>query len=243
MENSRKNRFRLESLVAAINSLMAALGGDPQKNAKAVLRRTCELLKCECAVYACIESDSGHVGIRCAHNLPPSAAAAWELAREICRRIICAQDQESVCTFSFPEIGQELAVQTPARFMFKSAIGCPIKLSWGSGAALTVLDSQARAFDEEEQLMVAVSGMLLAVEELRRQREEASRRTNYVNQKLSPMEIKVADLIRQGKVSKEIAKEFNLTVRSVEVHRYHMRKKLGLGKMKTNLQRYLALNA
>jgi len=56
------------------------------------------------------------------------------------------------------------------------------------------------------------------------------------------MEAKVAGLIRQGRVNKEIAQQLNLTVRSIELHRYNIRKKLGLRKVKTNLQRYLELN-
>jgi len=44
---------------------------------------------------------------------------------------------------------------------------------------------------------------------------------------LTPMEAKVAGLILQGRVNKEIAQQLNLTVRSVERHRYNIRKKLG----------------
>jgi DNA-binding CsgD family transcriptional regulator len=56
---------------------------------------------------------------------------------------------------------------------------------------------------------------------------------------LTPNELNVADMIRQGKTSKEIAALMALSIRTVEVYRYHIRKKLGLTKRKINLRTHL----
>ena len=56
---------------------------------------------------------------------------------------------------------------------------------------------------------------------------------------LTPKEIQVADLICQGKTSKEMAEIFNVSARSVEFHRNSLRKKFGLTKKKVNLRTYL----
>ncbi|MBW2062244.1 MAG: PAS domain S-box protein [Deltaproteobacteria bacterium] len=56
---------------------------------------------------------------------------------------------------------------------------------------------------------------------------------------LTPREIQVASLIRDGKSSKEIAQLFNLSVRSVEYYRENVRKKMGLANKKINLRSYL----
>ena len=56
---------------------------------------------------------------------------------------------------------------------------------------------------------------------------------------LSPMEIQIADLIKQGKTSKEIADIFSLSVRTIETHRRNMRKKTGIKNKKTNLRTHL----
>lgn len=56
---------------------------------------------------------------------------------------------------------------------------------------------------------------------------------------LSPTELQVADLIRQGKTSKEIASLFNVSPKAVEFHRTNIRKKLGLVNKKINLRSYL----
>ena len=57
---------------------------------------------------------------------------------------------------------------------------------------------------------------------------------------LTPTEIKVADLIRQDKGSKEIAEHLNLSISTVSNFRHNIRKKLGLNNKKTNLKTYLS---
>jgi len=64
--------------------------------------------------------------------------------------------------------------------------------------------------------------------------------SKFIN--LSPMEIQIANLIKQGKTSKEIADIFNLSVRTIETHRRNMRKKTGINNKKTNLKTYLLSN-
>lgn len=56
----------------------------------------------------------------------------------------------------------------------------------------------------------------------------------------SPNELQVANLIRQGKTSKEVARLLNLSVRTVDSYRDSIRKKLGLKNKKINLRTYLA---
>ena len=56
---------------------------------------------------------------------------------------------------------------------------------------------------------------------------------------LSPAEIRIADLVKQGKTSKEIASLLNVSTNAITVHRYHIRKKLGLLNKKINLRSYL----
>lgn len=56
---------------------------------------------------------------------------------------------------------------------------------------------------------------------------------------LTPQESKIADLIRQGKKTKDIADILNLAPSSISTHRYSIRKKLGLLNSSTNLETYL----
>jgi PAS domain S-box-containing protein len=58
--------------------------------------------------------------------------------------------------------------------------------------------------------------------------------------KLTLLEIRVADLIRAGLTSKEIAETLSISVRTAESHRAGIRRKLGLLGKKTNLTSYLA---
>jgi PAS domain S-box-containing protein len=61
--------------------------------------------------------------------------------------------------------------------------------------------------------------------------------SQYLN--LTPTEIQVANLIREGKSTKEIAEFLNISERAIEFHRNNIRDKLGLKKSKTNLRSYL----
>ncbi len=61
--------------------------------------------------------------------------------------------------------------------------------------------------------------------------------SKYIN--LTPAEIQVANLIRRGETTKEIASLLNSTTRAIEFHRNNVRKKLGLKNKKTNLRTHL----
>ncbi len=58
-------------------------------------------------------------------------------------------------------------------------------------------------------------------------------------QDLAPTEMRIADLIRNGKNSKAIARMLGLSPSSVQWHRKNIREKLGLTNKKVNLQSYL----
>jgi len=61
--------------------------------------------------------------------------------------------------------------------------------------------------------------------------------TKYIN--LTPKEIRVAYLIREGKTTKEIGEMMTVSPRTIETHRKNIRKKLGIEKNKGNLRSHL----
>lgn len=56
---------------------------------------------------------------------------------------------------------------------------------------------------------------------------------------LTPTEIQVANHVKEGRTTKEIIELMHSTKDAIDMHRYHIRKKLGMNKTKVNLRSYL----
>ncbi len=65
------------------------------------------------------------------------------------------------------------------------------------------------------------------------------RRLSLACQALTPAEYQVAELIRQGLTTKEIARRLGVGAATIDSHRHHIRRKLALGGRTVNLRAYL----
>jgi DNA-binding CsgD family transcriptional regulator len=66
-----------------------------------------------------------------------------------------------------------------------------------------------------------------------------TRRLSLKYVSLTPKEITIVNMIRQGLPSKKIATIMNISPRTVDTHRKNIRKKIGLDKKKANLRSHL----
>lgn len=66
-----------------------------------------------------------------------------------------------------------------------------------------------------------------------------SRRLSLGDFKFTPAEMHVANLVKHGKATKEIAELLNLSPETISAHRKRIRKKIGIRNQKTNLRAYL----
>jgi DNA-binding CsgD family transcriptional regulator len=64
-------------------------------------------------------------------------------------------------------------------------------------------------------------------------------KVNEIRMKLTPREMEVCNLVKNGLANKEIAKVLKISVQTVEKHRRMVRKKLGLNRKNVNLHSYL----
>ncbi|MGD8846651.1 MAG: LuxR C-terminal-related transcriptional regulator [Desulfobacteraceae bacterium] len=65
------------------------------------------------------------------------------------------------------------------------------------------------------------------------------RRMSAIHAALTPQEIEIATLIREGLYSQEIADRLNLSITTVNFHRRNLRRKLGLRNTRKNLRAFL----
>ena len=61
--------------------------------------------------------------------------------------------------------------------------------------------------------------------------------SNYLG--ITPKEIQIADLTKDGKQDKEISELLNIAIDAVKFHKKNIRKKLGIYGKRTNLRTYL----
>ncbi len=67
-------------------------------------------------------------------------------------------------------------------------------------------------------------------------------RTNEVFAKLSARELEIANLIKNGLSNKEISEMLNLSTKTVQTHRSHIRSKLRIVNKKVNLSSYIRIS-
>lgn len=67
-----------------------------------------------------------------------------------------------------------------------------------------------------------------------------SRKLSSKYMSLTPKEIQIANFIKEGKTSKEIADIMNVSKSAIDIHRYRLRDKLGLNNQKANLKSHLS---
>ena len=88
----------------------------------------------------------------------------------------------------------------------------------------------------DPQLKALVNAVRFNLEQIT---DQFSKTFSSVRYGLTPTEIRVADLIRQGEKSKDIAKILGVSFKTVESHRERIRKKFGLAHQKKNLRSFL----
>lgn len=112
----------------------------------------------------------------------------------------------------------------------------------------------------EEKVLLNVNELIMPYIEKIKKIELDSRQLNYVNilesnlnnivspflqilsskyLKLTPTEIKVANFIKEGKTTKDIAEIMGLAKRTIDFYRENIRRKLGLKNKKSNLRTHL----
>ena len=176
-----------DDLAPRISSLLADLGPRPQQNIHAIVSKTCELLSCDGAVYACFEAGSGTLCIRSACNLPLHPVPARSPIRGLFREVIANGGAGPVCAVD-PAVRKNKSGAAAGPWLgFQSFIGQQVQVGDLSPGALAALDMRRRDFTDPERLLIGLAARALALEEGRLQREQALERRILFEKTLKDM--------------------------------------------------------
>jgi DNA-binding CsgD family transcriptional regulator len=214
-----------------------------------------------------VYDDNGHFRGRRASNWDLTAQK-WmgkELERAYHESAKCVEEQRTELTRARKELRAEISTRKRAeKSLEKIRAELELKTSKleGANTAVKVLLKQRIEDKSElrETILLNVNELILPfLEKLKKSRLD-SRQNAYVgiiesnlneiiapplsrfskiNLKLTPTEIQVTNLVKQGKTTKEIAEFLNLATSTIDFHRNNIRKKLGIKNRKTNLRTYL----
>ncbi len=169
----KRGQLPHEPFASTTRFLLAELGPNPRQNLETIVCRTSELLKCDSAAYMCIEPASEDLRFSSTHKLPARPATARDLTRRICSRIISGQKPEAVWALVPGEDNPMSPAALLAKAGFKSFLGHPVFSNGQATGALVALHTRSRRFSEQDRETIAFLAGIVAIEESRRQREEA----------------------------------------------------------------------
>ena len=176
-----------EDLAPRISSLLTDLGPSPQQNIHAIVSKTCELLSCDGAVYACFEAGSDTLCIRSACNLPHHPLPARSPIHDLFREVIANGGAGPVCAVNPADRNNKSGASAGPWLGFKSFIGQQVQIGDLSPGALAALDMRRRDFTDPERLLIGLAARALAIEEGRLQREQALERRILFEKTLKDM--------------------------------------------------------
>ena len=140
-----------EDLAPRISSLLTDLGPSPQQNIHAIVSKTCELLSCDGAIYACFEAGSDTLCIRSACNLPHHPVPARSPIHDLFREVIATGGAGPVCAVD-PAVGNNKSGAAAGPWLgFQSFIGQQVLVGGLSPGALAALDMRRRDFTDPER--------------------------------------------------------------------------------------------
>ena len=159
-----------------IEALIAELGPSPVENIDHIVDMAADLLACPCSLFAAPAADGRRFDIISARNLP-SGLAGSDISMAALYKAAVAEGSKQTASIDEPRHG---IVDDQSGWLsqlgFGSFIGYPVYADGCRPGVLAALDHKSRVFTTEDRLIFALMAKTLAVEELRRCREQDLKR-------------------------------------------------------------------
>ena len=191
-------------------------------------------------------SDTGE-RMHCKLKLLGSDGTPFPVALE-CRRLAGVDGSSAEYLVAFHDISEQVEIETKFRDMntaFKVLLKQheedkdELERSIRAGIRKLVIPyverlKQARLGEEQAQCLQSILANIES--HVASSRKNLNLHYDY----LTPREIAIVNLVRDGHGTKEIASLLSVSAKSVEFHKYNIRRKMGLTKKKLNLRTHLA---
>lgn len=219
--------------ISTLSKIFSQLGTDPRTNIDIILRHTCELLEGVCSLYNRLDNETYSLIAWADHNLPADYNREDTPDGHICYEVTM-NEKVKARTAEIQEKNVALKVLLKQRHDDKKKLEDAIMANVSELIMpnLIRLKNSKLSGKQHVELNVLEANLNEIVSPF-----ASTLSSNYL--KLTPTEFQVANFIKNGASTKDIAESLGLSRRTVDTHRYNIRKKFGLNGQGTNLRSYL----
>jgi len=243
--------------LSKLKGLFDQLGTDSGKNIQTLVSKTSSLVGACCSSYYHAVGSRSTLLLHASGQLPRNFSRAWR------------NEPSSLCPnpkwlgqpapFAIEDLQRSPHAGKHAGLLscgLRSCLVCPVFCGVSLKGLLYIFWSTALRLSRTQFLILSVLTKTLGIEEMRWRDDQRSwldeiegnprinrpsfaSPTSLDHYRLTPAEARVAVLIRHKKTSREISELLGISVRTVEVHRNRIRRKLSIAKKNVNLRAHL----
>ncbi len=136
--------------ISRLGDLFNRLGTDPAQNIHVIVRQTCHVFNCDCALYHRIDKQKNTLQCWAGYNLPPNFPFETDPEGHICYEATIKGERRAVVLEDISKTPFQQSDPYVSQFGLKSYLGFPILCNHQVIGSLAVADTRVRRFDDTD---------------------------------------------------------------------------------------------